>query len=1390
MNRHGLTATLVMALLGTSGLPPAVAAAKGPSTPDLLATPPLTLPVSELLAIANAVTAPSDEDVEYILDATQDTCDGAGLCTRVERTVFRPLTVRGVDWTDTLSARWKPDYGERPELRARVVTADGRELLLDPKVLSEQPVAASDDVYTDYRKLTAHLPGVAPGVVVETVTTRVERKPAYRSGRLFVYSQDAPHPTRRVVFELSVPSEVPLRWRHVGRTAAKGLAPKESRADGRSTLRIDGAPERRPWPVADTPERPSWSWIVVGTAPSWEAVAGEYADIVAKVLAGPGVSDAVAALAAEIAGDATDPNALVGRVHAWMGAHLHYTGISLGDGAWTPTAPPEVVRRAFGDCKDLATLFVALLRARGVPAEVALVRTARHLDPQPEVPALSWFDHAIVFLPGPTPRWIDPTASHLAPGTLSSSIAGRSALVARTGERGLSPLPPAAASDGWAEVREVRLHRDGPADLVESTLAMGTSAGNLRWWYEGTRADERPGYWMTYAESVYGEVAAARRADLGGYAPVVDPFSISLAIDGLERVALEVGEGEVRVSVGGLLDGLAEALRAPFKEATADDRRWRARWLEREVPLDLGRVERTSVTWRVVLPHGVVVAEEPKLPSGFEVGPVRFSATTSRDGDAVLVQYGLEIRSNQIDAKDVAALHKALVGLGESSVPVLTVKPEVTALLDAGDIGGALRRARALVAEAPDEQVTRRWFVSALIDAGLVDAAKREAHAMSERWPAESFPHALLGYVLLYDGLGRPFAPGWDCVGAQRELRAGLAADPDNLPGHRWLAQALAHDPGAPDGAAPDARVTEALIAELAWLAAHDNHDMAGFYATVLMRSGRAKEAIPVLAAAPASPLRDRVWLSALALSEGVPAALVKHAALGGSPQEMNGRRLWAAGDLATMGAFAAAAELLEGASGSAQQVSAARTVYERLRDAPAPAAGPCTLATPWIARYETGAAERLAEGLPERYRRRLGPDEAAIGWSFGAVRKVLVHDGDVLDRMMVGALACEARPTVGRVTPVQIGVALGDPWPKVRTFAVVIAGAKRGAPAEVVPATPLFLGSEALRALDGERVDEARALIAWAFEVGPTSALTPIMIALDEPWDGSTVGKLDVKRLGLIAAALAPVGPEAKSARARIEAVITGPKASAEVAAAVEGAYVRTLLATGAFEPAVARLDAMAARGVAVKDYCGAALIAISRAKPANAEPLIARVVALGGEDLEVLGRFTRIDLTRGDLAAQRRLHTAAVAASAADTFLGQSARNGLAWLSLYDGGDLEAALALVDEVPERRSPTEHTRATLLAALGRSADAMKALKAAVEARADGMADYDDLVLGRVAQSYGLPELARWYYGRVKAGTDQSDPTTATRTLADRWAAELPAAPDAPVRPARRGPAR
>ncbi len=251
-------------------------------------------------------------------------------------------------------------------------------------------------------------------------------------------------------------------------------------------------------------------YVAYTTGASWAAVAAAYADIVDRQIGKPDLTAFVRDAKNGLDGK-RDRDAIVGRLVARLGADVKYTGIEFGEASIIPRTPAEVFERRYGDCKDKALLLTALLRAAGIPAEVALLDSGFGPDVDPDVPGFGGFDHAIVYVPGGKPLWIDATDQFSAVGELPLGDQGRLALVATRKTTALVRTPETPSSANLTrETRAIKVAEDGKVRVVEDLGhdRVGRSRPPLRLRPRRAKADRGAARWLR-ARDLPGQDAGA-----------------------------------------------------------------------------------------------------------------------------------------------------------------------------------------------------------------------------------------------------------------------------------------------------------------------------------------------------------------------------------------------------------------------------------------------------------------------------------------------------------------------------------------------------------------------------------------------------------------------------------------------------------------------------------------------------------------------------------------------------------------------------------------------------------------------------------------------------------------------------------------------------------------
>lgn len=198
---------------------------------------------------------------------------------------------------------------------------------------------------------------------------------------------------------------------------------------------------------------------------------------------------AVAALATELGIDAgkADEKGVLEAIR-FVQDEIRYTGLELGAHAYRPYPPGTVLQRRYGDCKDKASLLVALLRHQGLQAHAAFVDVDDRAEVTSRLPGPQAFDHVIVrFEFEGREHWIDATAGHQR-GDLAHRVAPpfRRALLVAEGEAALREIPPTRLDAPRIDIRETIDLRDGEGGLGADgdyrikTIYRGASAESQR----------------------------------------------------------------------------------------------------------------------------------------------------------------------------------------------------------------------------------------------------------------------------------------------------------------------------------------------------------------------------------------------------------------------------------------------------------------------------------------------------------------------------------------------------------------------------------------------------------------------------------------------------------------------------------------------------------------------------------------------------------------------------------------------------------------------------------------------------------------------------------------------------------------------------------------------
>ena len=829
-------------------------AAAGAAPRSALDKPAFSATPAELLAVGKAA-APGDWPVVILREQVDTSYDEASRTTVRWRSVFVVRTQAGVDDWGTLRSHWRPFYQDKPRVRARVIDPDGVVAELDPALVTDAPASTgASNVFSDRRHLDAPLPRLQIGAVVEEEVVTTDREPILAGGDVSVNGFGNAVPTLSTSISYSAPAS--RKVHRVERKLPAGVRVHHQISGGRETWLYEASalPPNADHELGVPSDVTTVPYVGIAPAASWAAVARGYRAVIDQRIAAGAV-----VLPVELSRTAS--REAVDAIVKWVHRQVRYTGIELGDASLVPWPPAEVVKRGFGDCKDQATLLIALLRQAGIRADLVLLDTGPGPDIDPELPGIGVFDHAIVRARlDNRDVWIDATDELARPGQLPVADQARRALIIADETSGLSATPAASSADNTVrEVRTFAVAEAGASQVTEVSRATGVFEARMRAEFRETRADDIPKAYREYVESRYSgkldRVTASDPADL------TVPFELTVTAKDVRRAFTDREQIDVYLFPRSTFHELPWTVTSP-DDKTAKPRSHDFAWSTPHV---------YEVENRIVVPSGFTMpAATPERIR--PLGSATFTERRRVEGQTLIVTLRLDTGKPRLTVAELAAMRAAVAELGEEQIHI-PIEHTGIALGHAGKPREAIAECRRLIALHPREALHHTELATVLLRAGAGEAARREARAAVVLAPTEADPLVVLGWVLRHDTLGREFAYDWDRPGAIAALRKARKMEPDHVGAAVALAEVLERDPYGRlfDAGADRPGAAEAWRAVVA-LDKSDEHRLK--LAQALTWSGAFAEAEAAARAAAPGDVRDRLIVVAAAGRGGARSAI------------------------------------------------------------------------------------------------------------------------------------------------------------------------------------------------------------------------------------------------------------------------------------------------------------------------------------------------------------------------------------------------------------------------------------------------------------------------------------------------------------------------------------
>ena len=330
-----------------------------------------------------------DDDYVYLLDDGVLRFEPDGRSSRTYRQIVQILNQDGAEAWGEQSFSYSGGSEKLTVNWIRVVRPNGEVVSAKPAHEQESlaPVAFDAPVYSDEKVHRVTLSGVAPGTIVDWSYTVERLKPLvpgdYYSGWRVTNGVLTRRSRLMVDIPVSVTPRIQERNVHFKRLDVESHGRRVYTWATKDVQKIEGEP------FAASPNTLSVH-IDVAASITWADLARWYAGLSAGRYA---LNPALESQLAEHVKDARTLEDSLRAVHRWVSQDFRYVSLSLGIGGYLPRMPAQVLETRYGDCKDKATLFIALVRRLGLKAYPVLLSASGSADST--LPTVQQFDHMI-----------------------------------------------------------------------------------------------------------------------------------------------------------------------------------------------------------------------------------------------------------------------------------------------------------------------------------------------------------------------------------------------------------------------------------------------------------------------------------------------------------------------------------------------------------------------------------------------------------------------------------------------------------------------------------------------------------------------------------------------------------------------------------------------------------------------------------------------------------------------------------------------------------------------------------------------------------------------------------------------------------------------------------
>lgn len=409
-----------------------------------------------------------------LLDLADITVRPDGTATTITRQAVKVFNKLAREQESEVKIPYTGGYEKVKVLRARTIRPDGSVVNVRPEDIRDRELNDEQGEYSDARVVSFSMPAVEEGAILdyEYETTQTSSK---MPGNFWTdwYFQSGTDPV--VLSRLTVTSPKGMRLNDLYKNTS--VRPKTvASPDGKLVTQTWEA--KNVAPIDIEPMMPPADRVVpamhLSTVPTWQTVADWYSGLAKDRDV---ANNTVKARAIALTKNLKTPEEKAKAIFYYVEEKTRYVALEFGQGAYQPRPASVTCDTQYGDCKDMTTLLIAMLRDVGITAHPVLLKVQPIEVSRTDPPSPSAFNHAICLAEiNGKKYWLDATAQVVPWGEIPSSDRGADAFVMRSGKGTFETIPYATAEENRRDVlAKIALNPDGSA---KGTIEM---QGNGEW---------------------------------------------------------------------------------------------------------------------------------------------------------------------------------------------------------------------------------------------------------------------------------------------------------------------------------------------------------------------------------------------------------------------------------------------------------------------------------------------------------------------------------------------------------------------------------------------------------------------------------------------------------------------------------------------------------------------------------------------------------------------------------------------------------------------------------------------------------------------------------------------------------------------------------------------